>query len=33
MELPLIIHNYRHPSPPLAFFRHNLDLTRFLFRA
>lgn len=33
MELPLIIHNYRHPLPPPEFFRHNLDLTRFLFRA
>jgi phosphonoacetate hydrolase len=33
MELPLIICNYRHPLPPPAFFRHNLDLTRFLFRA
>lgn len=33
MELPLIVYNYRHPLPPPAFFRHNLDLTRFLFRA
>jgi phosphonoacetate hydrolase len=33
MELPLIIHNYRHPLPPPDFFRHNLDLTRFLYRA
>ena len=33
MELPLIMYNYQHPLPPSAFFRHNLDLTRFLFRA
>jgi phosphonoacetate hydrolase len=33
MDLPLIVYNYRHPLPPPAFFRHNLDLTRFLFRA
>jgi phosphonoacetate hydrolase len=33
MELPLFIYNYHHPLPPPEFFRHNLDLTRFLFRA
>jgi phosphonoacetate hydrolase len=33
MELPLVIYNYRHPLPPPEYFRHNLDLTRFLFRA
>jgi phosphonoacetate hydrolase len=33
MEVPLIVYNYGHPLPPPEFFRHNLDLTRFLFRA
>jgi phosphonoacetate hydrolase len=33
MELPLFVHNYRLPLPPADYFRHNLDLTRFLFRA
>ena len=33
MDLPLLIHNYRDPLPPADYFRHNLDLTRFLFRS
>lgn len=33
MALPLFVYNYRLPLPPADFFRHNLDLTRFLFRA
>ncbi|MFZ4513677.1 MAG: alkaline phosphatase family protein [Geothrix sp.] len=33
MDLPLLIHNYRETLPPPEYFRHNLDLTRFLFRS
>ncbi len=32
MRLPLLIWNYRRALPPEDQFRHNLDLTRFLFR-
>jgi phosphonoacetate hydrolase len=33
MDVPLILHNLRDAVPPAEFFQHNLDLTRFLFRA
>lgn len=33
MELPLFIHNFQGALPHPDFFRHNLDLTRFLYRA
>jgi phosphonoacetate hydrolase len=32
MDVPLIVHNLRHPMPAESFFRRNFDLTRFLFR-
>jgi len=32
MDLPLLIHNYRDALPDPAYFQHNFDLTRFLFR-
>lgn len=33
MELPLIIYNFKAALPQPEYFTHNLDLTRFLFRA
>jgi hypothetical protein len=32
MEVPLIIHYYRHPLAREGFFRRNLELARLQFR-